>query len=68
VNTTDAADKTHDRRFSEAGKRSFLVFAIVACAIFVGAIVYQWQHFMDLKARMVGDGQTVESYQYDLSN
>lgn len=61
-------DKTQGRRFSPAGRRSFLIFAAVACAIFIAAVVYQWRHFMHLKAKMVGDGQNVASYQFDLSD
>lgn len=68
MNTQDTADKTQSRRFSKAGRRSFLIFAAVATAIFAASVAYQYRYFMNLKARMVGDGQTVASYQYDLSN
>jgi len=65
---SDDAGKTEDRRFSRAGRRSFLIFALIAGAIFAGAVVYQYQHFMNLKAEMVGDGRNVDSYQFDLSD
>jgi len=50
------------------GKRSFLIVVSCFAAIFVIAIIVQLSYVRSLSQRIVGDGQTVASYKFDLSN
>mgnify|MGYP006295027855 CR=1 FL=1 len=50
------------------GRRSFLIVAGCFCAIFVIAIIVQLNYVRQLSQRIIGDGVTVESYQFDLAN
>ncbi|MFA7236336.1 MAG: DUF3179 domain-containing (seleno)protein [Phycisphaeraceae bacterium] len=55
-------------RLDPRGKRSFIIFCAVACAIFTMSMVYQYQMIRDARRQTVGDGLHVESYGFDLSN
>lgn len=50
------------------GRRSFLIVIGCFAAVFVIAIVVQLNYVKALSERIVGDGQNVASYQFDLSN
>lgn len=50
------------------GRRSFLILAGCFIVIFVIAVIVQLRYVKQLSDRIVGDGETVESYQYDLTN
>ncbi len=63
---SDGSPRT-TQRFDPRGKRSFLIFAAVACLIFIVGFALQYRNFTRMQAQTLGDGEHIESYGYDLS-
>ena len=61
-------DSQLHQRLDPRGKRSFIIFCLVACAIFAVSMVYQYRMIQGARRQTIGDGLHVASYQFDLSN
>ena len=56
------------RGFSPEGKRSFIRLMVFFGVIFLAVIVIQMRQIYSEQAQLIGDGQNVETYGYDLSS
>lgn len=70
VNTATTLSKSQmvKKDIDPRGRRSFLIFALIACAIFAGAMVLQFNALREMGRNVIGDGVNVASYQFDTAN
>ncbi|MHB1155243.1 MAG: DUF3179 domain-containing (seleno)protein [Phycisphaerales bacterium] len=61
-------DPQLNQRLDPRGKRSFIIFCAVACAIFAVSMVWQYRMIRDARRQTIGDGLHVAGYGFDLSN
>ena len=59
-------EQLESRRFDPKGRRSFLVFMVVAGLLFAGALGWLLYQYFELKQHIRGEGINIASYGYDL--
>ena len=65
---TESKSQMVKQSIDPRGRRSFLIFALVACVIFIVTMIVQLRIFRDMSRSLIGDGVHVASYQFDTSN
>jgi len=68
VNEMDSQRSAASQRFDPVGRRSFYRVLVVIGVVFAGAMGVQIWHTWTIRNRVVGDGENVASYGYNLSN
>ncbi len=68
MNDTHRPDVSKTQRFDPAGRRSFYRVFILIVVFFAGAMAVQAWYVYDMRNRVTGDGENVETYGFDLSN